>query len=235
MNALNLKYLLIGLALFVAAVGGVALKPTKHIADQGPKIDLETMIPPQFADWKVDENVVPLLVDPQSLEVLNRIYNQTLARTYINQKGERIMLSIAYGGDQSDSMQVHKPEVCYPAQGFEILKKTDGSLDSGFGDIPVRRLVAQQGMRIEPITYWIRIGDAVAVNSSRWKLEQLRYGLTGKVPDGLVFRVSSITPNETTAFQRQSEFVRDLLSYLDKNTRSSLIGKPIIQAKGSNE
>src|SRR5450759_1332037 len=223
MNALNFKCLLIGLTLFVAAVGGVALKPTKHIADQGPKIDLETMIPPQFADWKVDKNVVPLQVEPQMLEYLNHIYNQTLTRTYINQKGERIMLSIAYGGDQSDSMQVHKPEVCYPAQGFQVLKLVTGIFDTGFGHIPVKRLLATQGSRVEPIIYWITIGDTVAVNSLKWKLAQMKYGLTGKVPDGMIFRVSSLG-DEVTAYPVQEDFIRVLLKTLSPENRKRLIG-----------
>lgn len=223
MKVLNFKYLLIGLALIVAAAGGVALKPTRHVADQGPKIDLETMIPKQFGEWKIDETIAPLQVDPQRLEVLNRIYNQTLSRTYINLKGERIMLSIAYGGDQSDSMQVHKPEVCYPAQGFQVLKLATGMFDTGFGNIPVKRLLAAQGARVEPIIYWLTVGDTVAVGGLKWKLAQLKYGLTGKVPDGLLFRVSSLG-DEATAYPVQEDFTRVLLKALSPENRKRLIG-----------
>ncbi|MDP3818988.1 MAG: exosortase-associated EpsI family protein, partial [Methylotenera sp.] len=91
MIATSIRSLLIGLALIVAFWGGFALKPTKHIADTGPKVNLESMIPQEFADWKVDDQVVPVQVDPQRLAVLNRIYNQTLSRTYINAHGERVM------------------------------------------------------------------------------------------------------------------------------------------------
>lgn len=223
MNALNFKYLLIGLTLFAAAAGGMALKPTKDIADQGAKIDLESLIPQQFADWKVDKTIVPITVSPDVQAKLSRIYNQTLMRTYINQKGERIMLSIAYGGDQSDAMQVHKPEVCYPAQGFEILKLVTGMLDTGFGHIPVKRLLAIQGNRVEPIIYWLTVGDTVAINSLKWKLAQLKYGLTGKVPDGMIFRVSSLG-DEVAAYPVQEDFTRALLRALTPENRKLLIG-----------
>ncbi len=223
MNALNLKYLLIGLTLFVAAAGGFALKPTRHIADQGPKIDLSTLVPQQFADWKIDETIVPLLADPKQTAMINKIYNQTLSRTYVNSRGVRIMLSIAYGGDQSDSMQVHKPEVCYPAQGFQVLKLVTGMFDTGFGHIPVKRLLATQGTRVEPIIYWLTIGDTVAVNSLKWKLAQMKYGLTGKVPDGMLFRVSSLG-DEAAAYPVQEEFIRVLLKTLSPENRKRLIG-----------
>jgi EpsI family protein len=223
MSALNFKFLLIGFALFVAAAGGGVLKPTNHIADQSPKIDLETLIPRQFADWKVDETIVPIKISPDVQAKLNEIYNQTLSRTFINSHGERVMLSIAYGGDQSDSMQVHKPEVCYPAQGFQILTMVIGMFDTGFGHIQVKRLLATQGDRIEPIIYWITIGDTVAVNSLKWKFAQLKYGLTGKVPDGMIFRVSSLG-DEVTAYPVQEDFIRALLTALSPESRKRLIG-----------
>lgn len=227
MKLAGYRYVIVGIVMLLAAGLSVAMVPTQRVVGKGAATDLEAMIPKQFGEWKLDPTVMPLLINPALQAVLDKIYSQTLARTYINSRGERVMLSLAYGGDQSDSMQVHKPEVCYPAQGFQMLKQEDGNLDTGFGNLAVRRLVAQQGPRIEPITYWIRVGDTVAILSGiRWKLEQVKYGLTGKVPDGLIFRVSSISANESKAFQQQGEFVRDLLSFIDNSARSKLIGKP---------
>ena len=50
------------------------------------------------------------------------------------------MLSMAYGDDQRGGLQAHRPEVCYPAQGFKLGKVEDGSLSTSFGNIEVRRL-----------------------------------------------------------------------------------------------
>jgi hypothetical protein len=107
---ISLKHLLTGIAMLAAAGLAIAMTPTHKIADQGPKLNLETMIPKQFGEWKMDETIAPLLADPKQTALLNRIYNQTLSRTYVNTAGERVMLSIAYGGDQSDGMAVHKPQ-----------------------------------------------------------------------------------------------------------------------------
>jgi EpsI family protein len=225
MNALNFKYLLIGLVLFVAAVGGVALKPTKFIADQGPKIDLETMIPKQFGAWKLDETIVPIMVSPDVQAKLNEIYSQTLSRTYVNVQGEKIMLSIAYGSNQgNDDFQVHRPEYCYTAQGFQISNKSDANLDVQGRTIPIRRLLAIQGQRIEPITYWITIGDKVTLPGIGRKLTQIKYGLTGTVPDGLLVRVSSIGSDEQFEYTLQQRFVVDLLASLKSSDRAKLAG-----------
>ena len=226
MKLINFKHLTIGLCMFAAAGLALALKPTQKIADAGPKIDLEVLIPKQFGDWKIDETIAPLIANPEQEALISKIYNQTLSRTYVNANGERIMLSIAYGGDQSDSMQVHKPEVCYPAQGFQILKNDSDIFSTGDRSIPVKRLVATQGQRIEPITYWRTVGDAVEVSGVKWKLQQLKYGLTGKIPDGLLFRISSIQADDAKAYLTQDAFTRDLLKAISSEDRQRIIGKP---------
>jgi EpsI family protein len=224
MKLISFKHLVIGLCMFAAAGMALALKPTAKVADAGPKVDLEVLIPKTFGDWKIDETIAPLIANPEQEAMINKIYNQTLTRTYVNSRNERIMLSIAYGGDQSDSMAVHKPEVCYPAQGFQIMKNMAGTFSTGEGEIPVKRLVATQGQRIEPITYWTTLGDAVAVSGWKWKLQQMKYGLTGKIPDGLLFRISSIQADDAKAYQTQDAFARDLLKAMSPAGRERIIG-----------
>ncbi|MBW8364912.1 MAG: EpsI family protein [Rhizobium sp.] len=227
MKLISFRHLVIGLCMFAAAGMALALKPTVRIVDSEPRLDLETLIPKAFGDWKIDETIVPLISNPEQQALIKKIYNQTLTRTYVNSNGEHIMLSIAYGGDQSDNMAVHKPEICYPAQGFQILKNpTIGSFATGEGSIPVKRLVATQGQRIEPITYWTTVGDTVAVNGLKWKLQQLKYGLTGKIPDGLLFRISSIQADDTKAYHIQDAFTRDLLKAMSPDGRQRIIGHP---------
>ena len=230
MCAISLKHLIIGLCMLAAAGLALALKPTHKIADGGPKVDLEMLIPKQFGDWKIDETIAPLIANPEQQALINKIYNQTLSRTYVNSRNERIMLSIAYGGDQSDNMAVHKPEICYPAQGFALLKSPAISdFSTGEGVIPVKRLVAAQGPRIEPITYWTTVGDAVEVNGLKWKLQQLKYGLTGKIPDGLLFRVSSIQSSpadDMQAYRVQDDFTREMLKAMNPKQRERIIGRP---------
>ncbi len=225
MKFISIKHLIVGLCMFAAAGLALALKPTQKVADAGPKVDLEVLIPKAFGDWKIDETIVPLIANPEQEALINKIYNQTLSRTYVNSRNERIMLSIAYGGDQSDNMAVHKPEVCYPAQGFQIMKNSSGMFSTGAGEIPVKRLVATQGRRIEPITYWTTVGDTVAVSGLKWKLNQLKYGLTGKIPDGLLFRISSIQADDTAAYRMQDDFSRALLGALSPEGKERIIGK----------
>jgi len=222
----SVRVILIGLAMVVASGLAMAMKPTQRIADKGPRIDLETMIPKEFGDWKVDTTIIPLQVSPDVQAKLDKIYNQTLARTYVNSRGQRVMLSIAYGGSHGEGMQTHRPEVCYPAQGFTIDKVLETkAIQTTYGDLPVKRVVASLGQRIEPITYWVVVGAIRTGFGLQMKLAQLRYNITGVIPDGMLIRVSSIDRNEIGAYDLQEKFVLGLLASLTEPNRLRMIGK----------
>jgi EpsI family protein len=214
----------LGLAMAATSALTGALAPTQKLSQVQPQFRLDAMIPAAFADWSVDATVVPLKVDPERQSVLEKIYDQTLSRTYVNKAGERVMLSIAYGGDQSRALQLHLPEVCYVAQGFELLQVGEGALATRFGAVPVKRLVARQNSRNEPITYWITVGDKAMKSSFERKLQRLAYGLSGKIPDGMLVRVSTIQADEQGAYRLQDRFVGQMLDVLDSKDRLRLLG-----------
>ena len=213
---------LIAALMCAASVGAMVARPTAKLADEGPAISLEIMIPKQFADWREQPQLFAQVVNPQTKELLDKLYSQILARTYVNSSGYRIMLSLAYGSDQRGSLQAHKPEVCYPAQGFVLQKNEAGILPTTFGEIPVRRLFTTMGPRQEPVTYWFTVGDKVVQGTTQKRLADLRYGLTGRIPDGMLFRVSSIDPDQTLANQMQDKFVNQLLQAVAPTERKRL-------------
>ena len=225
MNFINRRMLIIALLMFGGAGLAWAMKPTQKIADIGVKPDLNTLIPGQIGEWKIDTSIVPIEPSPDVQAALNKIYNQTLSRTYVNPAGRRVMLSIAYGGDQSDSMQVHQPEVCYAAQGFEVFGAVAGMLLTQYGELPVKRLIALQGNRNEPITYWVVVGDKATLPGLTQKFAQLSYGLTGKVPDGFLVRISSIDPDRQAAYQLQESFIKSMLGALSEKDRARISGR----------
>ena len=207
-----------------ASVSAIVARPTAKLADEEPSFSLETMIPKQFGEWREETQRNVQVVNPQTQEFLDKVYSQILTRTYVNAEGYRVMLSLAYGSQQRGSLQAHKPEVCYPAQGFVLQKNETGLLVTAFGEIPVRRLFTTMGPRQEPVTYWFTFGDNVVLGWAQQKLAGLRYGLTGRIPDGMLFRVSSIDPNQTRANQMQDNFVNQLLHAVSPVERKRLIG-----------
>lgn len=214
----------LGVAMAATSALTGALTPTQRIADARANFSLETMIPRSFAGWTVDTSVLPLAPDPTQKELIAALYDQTLSRTYVNAQGQRVMLSIAYGGDQSKQLQLHLPEVCYVAQGFDMLKDHKDELATGFGRVPVKRLVARQNARNEPITYWITIGDKAVMSGIDQKMQRFMYGLSGRIPDGMLVRVSTIGTDEAGAWQVQDRFVNQMLGAIAPQARTRLMG-----------
>lgn len=216
------KNILLMVLMLLASGLAYALVPTHRIADDGKKVELANIIPRSFGHWH-EQKQDAQIVSPVQKETMERIYSQTLTRVYHSDSGDSIMLSIAYGADQSDDKQMHFPEVCYPAQGFQILNRQNGVVQTEYGNIRVKRLLTA-GSRTEPVTYWSTVGDKVVVGGNETKLEQLRYGFRGQIPDGLLFRVSSISSDTSAAYASQDSFVRDLLSFLSVEDRRKIAG-----------
>ena len=85
-------------------------------------------VPESFGDWIALTGQPAQVVNPQTKALLDSLYSQILTRTYVHKDGYRIMLSMAYGDDQRGGLQAHRPEVCYPAQGFKVGSRADGPL-----------------------------------------------------------------------------------------------------------
>lgn len=225
MNALR-RVALLAMALMLAGAAlAYAGRPSVYLADRIGKPDLEQLFPRQFAGWRVDDSLPVVLPAPDVQARLDAIYNQVLARTYVNDEGQRMMLSVAYGGDQSDSTRAHRPEVCYPVQGFNIVHDRPATHRSQGLTLPVRQLMATFGDRKEPITYWMVVGQQVALSGMDQKLAQFRYGLKGIIADGMLVRVSSIDPDMAHAHELQARFIAALAAVVSEADRARIFGE----------
>ena len=125
-------------------------------------------------------------------------------------------------------MKIHRPELCYVAQGFQVGAKEHAALALNDGrSVALTRLIAQSSNRVEPVTYWIRIGEEISQSAWQSRLAILREGLRGRIPDGILVRVSTPYPKGQLAphgYGIHSEFLRDLLSSLEPRAQRLLLG-----------
>ena len=140
------------------------------------------------------------------------------------------MLSIAYGKNQnSASTAAHRPEFCYSAQGFVVKGSSVGQIRVQDHDLQVVRLMATAGQRREPITYWVTLGHSASIPGVSRKLAQLKYGLQGWIMDGMLMRISSLTPSTdeaelSAAKALQEQFVNDLAVAMPASDRARFFG-----------
>jgi EpsI family protein len=206
-----------------ALASSAGLRP-QHLSTDIPYTNLERDVPKEFGGWRVDEATIPIQAAPDVQAALDKIYNQVLGRTYVDRAGRRIMLSIAYGGNQTDGLQVHLPEGCYGGQGFAVSPKIKALLDTSPARIPVARLVATKGPRAEPITYWLVVAGQVSTNSWDAKMAKLLYTLKGQVPDGFLIRISSVSTDTEAAYRLQQEFASALIAALPADLAARFVG-----------
>jgi EpsI family protein len=221
------------LVVFMATCFAIASWLTPHFTWYehigSPKF--EQIVPKSFGDWiEVTEANSSTVVNPEVQEAVNNLYTQVVSRVYEQKTtGRRIILSLAYGDNQTFSKQLHRPESCYSSQGFKINNLYEEKINANNRPIMVNRMSANIGPRVEQVTYWIRIGDRVISGPpTSLNIARLEMGLKGFVTDGLLFRVSEISEEYKLSNPLQDQFISDFLQALSPNQQAMMIGPSII-------
>ena len=219
-----------GLAVMLGAAGAAWLATPRLQAVQGAP-DLAATVPTAFGDWHLVQDGSAQVDVAQGVETdTEQPYDQTLMRTYANSKGEEVMLALAWGERQRQDVKVHRPEVCYPAQGFTVVKRHDGEPIAAAGraaPVPTTVLLTEaRGGGYEAVRYWIRIGDQYGGDgwSARWTI--LNEGFRGRIPDGILVRASQRLAQpgaEARAQTVMAGFLSDLTAALPAPTRGMLV------------
>ena len=188
------RELLIGAALLAAAGTAYAAKPRRSEVLLG-SAKLDELVPKRFLGWSFDSSSG--LVLPPSDQMRDQLYAQILTRVYTNEDGSVVMLLIAYNGSQDGTLQVHRPEVCYPASGYKLTQIDDRMTPiSKYIDIPSRYIVAETELREEQLIYWTRLGDQFPRKWSEQKLAVIEENLEGTIPDGVLVRISTLAQGD---------------------------------------
>ena len=223
MNLRTKQWILLALMLVSAGLGA-ALKPTIFVADELPAVNLQAMVPKDFGEWHELPVIMTQVINPQQQETLEAIYSETLSRTYGNAQGYRVMLSIAYGKNQNKALELHSPEVCYPAQGFTLNDRHKATLDILGKTIAATQIETNLGQRFEPVTFWTTIGTTVPSSTLQKRLVEFRYAITGRIPDGFLVRVSSIDKQTPNAYAMQARFAHDLIQAIAPQNQPRFAG-----------
>lgn len=214
------RELLIGGGFLAAAAAAFAFKPRDHF-DMLGKNKLDALVPNRLAGW----NVVAAsgLVLPPEDQLEKQLYSQLFTRTYTNARGVQMMLLIAYNGSQDGVVQIHRPEVCYPASGFKLTRIEEHSVPlSSAVDVPSRFIIAETGLRREQIVYWTRLGQFFPRRWSEQRWAVFEQNLEGYIPDGLLVRISSVSQDVGSA--DLDGFARDLYASVSPTMQRVLVG-----------
>lgn len=218
------RRLLIGLAVGATVLASELYVPKRGALRLNDK-QFDALIPRTIGPWQY-LTASGLILPPQD-QLSETLYEQLLTRVYVDE-AERppVMVAMAYSSVQEGRLQVHRPEVCYPAAGFTIATNELITIDAGHGlEIPARFLVADRGSRRECVLYWTRIGPSIPTRWSQQRWIMASANLQGYVPDGLLARVSIISADVVAARGLLEQFVRSMLSTTGAAGQRLLVGR----------
>lgn len=216
------RELMFGGATLLAGGTAFARMPRKRIELIGAG-QLERIVPTRLGSWIYDSSSGIVQPPPDQLQQL--LYSQQLARTYAAPDQLPVMLLMAYGSSQSGMLQVHRPEICYPASGFALTETQAGTLRLDDGrNVPVRRFAANSDTRTEHVLYWTRIGNMLPVSWTSQRLAIMQSNLEGYIPDGLLVRMSVVSQDAAQATEMIDRFARTMLAAAGPKGERMLIG-----------
>ncbi len=216
-------------AMLLAVLLAWWLAPTAAAA---PAPRLAQIVPTAFQDWR-EIKTEAALVDPTvgtgATRDPSNPYDDVLMRAYANSRGEVVLLALAYGRNQRQELKIHRPELCYLAQGFSLLSRNAVTFPSAVSDLPVdgERMLVQSAGRVEAVSYWIRIGGMYSRSAWATRYYIFAQGLRRRNLDGILVRVSQIldTPASVSVrrYELQERFATDLVRALPLEARRMLV------------
>lgn len=207
--------------LFCSAAGVAAWREPYKRLDYLGRNKLEDVVPKTVGRWKF-ETASGLVIPPED-QLADALYSQVLTRVYWDGQNPAIMLLMAQAGSQTGFLQVHRPETCYTAGGYQITPLAPHRIPIGQSYIQANTMDATSGGPTEHVVYWTRVGDQMPQTWREQKLSVAEQNLKGIIPDAILVRISVVSQDGDAARAMINEFVQTLIASVPASTRAVFI------------
>jgi EpsI family protein len=219
-GSLSRRQVLSGLLMASAAALAAARKPNIKLNYLGSH-KLEDVIPKRIGKWEFV--TTSGLVIPPDDQLQLALYSQLLTRMYSD--GNNIIeLLIAYSASETGFLQVHRPEFCYTAAGYQLSDFAHHKIPlEGSHAFTANSLTAKRDSSTEKLVYWTRIGDHIPLSWAEQKLTFAEDNLRRQIPDAALVRVSTLNQDDTQALAIIDQFVRQMIGSVPGPLRRVLL------------
>lgn len=231
------RSVILGAGMCLAAWVGYAMVPHESMQPKLPRLD--QLVPERFGAWvNVPTPLVQVDVtvnESGEARSTDSPYDETVMRTYVNrQTGEAVMLALAYGRQQHQEVKIHRPELCYYAQGAAVSDLRLLRPDELSGVVPegTKSMLGVMPDHKEEVLYWIRVGNVISRSALQTRGYIFKEGLKGVIPDGILVRSSQVLQGRGQvphSIHVQQQFLNDLVMALPPDKRHLLI--PVAQRR----
>ncbi|MBN8808854.1 MAG: EpsI family protein [Sphingomonas sp.] len=219
---LDRRAFLIGGTMVVAAGAAAARIP---VPDVSPIANdkFKALVPDTIGPWKFQQSSGLVLPPDDALSA--RLYDNLVTRVYTDPAGQTIMFLIAYKNYQDGVLQIHRPEICYPAGGYKLSPTLETEIPlPGRTPLPANAFSADGNQHDEQVLYWTRIGDEFPLRWSEQRMAVLRANLMRINPDGMLARVSMPSDDMIASRPVMVKFVEELRKASPPALRRILFG-----------
>jgi EpsI family protein len=214
------RKVLLGL-LFCSAAGLAAWRqPNKHLDYLG-NAKLDDIVPKTIGPWKFV--AASGLVVPPEDQLSRALYSQLLTRVYYDGVNPPVMLLVAQSGSQTGVLQIHRPETCYTAGGYQISSVAPHPIQVGSSVLPANSMDASVDGLTEHVIYWTRVGNQLPASWKQQKLAVAEQNLRGIIPDAILVRVSTVRNDADGALAALDAFTRELLASVPAGRRTVFV------------
>lgn len=204
------KRLILLIVLFALTLAGV--QAAQRLRQKQRRVPNWSVVPYDMKDWQgLDTTFDPIYGSDPATSSLLRIYSNT------NQGP--VIVYVGFYSDLAAILEVHTPELCYPAQGWSIssMRKTIEGRFHG-RSIPAKEILADKSGTKRLVMWWYNAGSKPFENRIRYVYAVLMMSMfTGRTDGSLVRIESPIGPGgEAVAEARIEDFCRHFLPELEK-------------------
>ena len=221
------RTVLIGIAFASAGLIGWIAQP-KHRLRAGRLLHLSPLVPDSVGKWQSAEGK-GIVLPPADEAQANRFYDDIVTRYYWSDTEPTMMLLLAYSTEQSGTLQIHRPESCYPAAGFTLKPRGNLAMTALGRQFDAQLCSADTPERSEQLLYWTRVGNEFPKSWHDQSSDLRKMNLRGYIPDGMLVRISTLSNDFEAARASMQDFARSLLA-ADTDLSKYLIGPAISEA-----
>lgn len=192
---------------------------TMSISGRQPQVSFEARLdalPMTVGDWRGQD----IRIDAGTRDALSA--DGFLYRSYTHKgTGRQIGLLIVYRKYGRREF-AHRPELCYPAAGWEIIRKSYTDMPYAGSSVPARLVVAEQEGYREVITYWFASGRRTEANYLK---QQARMALDRMQPQTYGWAFIRVNTPEWYGHGEALDLTRDFADDLQAPLETVLSGR----------
>jgi len=142
--------------------------------------------------------------------------NEFFIREYTSDQGSAVTLYAAYF-DARYGGTGHNPDICYPAQGWDIIERSQRAVQVGDATIEVTRMLVRKGLTKQLILFYFQTGNRTTPELSGYRLRAIVQGILFNKIGTAIIRISApVTETVEKTHSEESEFLKVIAPMIEQ-------------------